>query len=454
MAVHSNRKGLDLPLAGAPVLQISEAAPSRRVALLAADLPGVKPALAVQVGDRVLRGQKLFEDKRIAGVAFTSPAAGTVAAVHRGERRALVSLVIDVDPGDGPAQQVKFASFNGRGAADLDAGAVRALMQESGMWTALRQRPFGHVPAADGKAGAIFVTATDSRPHAPPPALVIGPRADDFRAGLACLTRLGAGPVYLCAPAGEAIDAPAGVQVEQFTGPHPSGTVGWHIHCLHPVSMERHVWHIGYQDVIALGHLVRTGLLDVARVISLAGPSVRQPRLLRTRQGAGIDELIAGELHEGEHRVISGSVLDGRKAMGEQLGYLGRYHLQVAALPEAREREMFGYLRPGGEKFSVTGTVLGAFRRGAQGFRMNTSTNGGERAMVPIGSYERVLPFDILPTFLLRALITRDDIRAQELGALELEEEDLSLATYVCPGKTEYGPLLRAALTRIEKEHG
>ena len=453
MAVHSNRKGLTLPLAGAPALQVDAARPSPRVALLTADSVGLKPALAVQVGDRVLRGQKLFEDKRIPGVAYTAPAAGTVAAIHRGDRRALISVVIDVAADDGPAQQVKLSAFSGRPAAELDIGAVRALMLESGLWTALRQRPFGHVPAADGTAEAVFVTAADSRPHAPPPALVIGPRIDEFNAGLLCLTKVGAGPVVLCTAAGEAIDAPAGVRVEQFAGPHPSGTVGWHVHCLNPVSMERHVWHIGYQDVIALGHLVRTGELDVGRVISLAGPSVRSPRLLRTRLGASVDALVAGELQEGEHRVISGSVLDGRAASGEASGYLGRYHLQVAALPEAREREMFGYIRPGAEKFSVTGTVLGAFRR-AHGFAMNTSTHGGERAMVPIGSYERVLPFDILPTFLLRALITRDDVRAQELGALELEEEDLSLATYVCPGKTEYGPLLRAALTRIEKEHG
>lgn len=449
MAVHSNRKGLDLPLAGAPTLQIGDAAPSRRVALLAADTPGLKPAIAVQAGDRVLRGQKLYEDKRVPGLAFTSPAAGTVAAIHRGERRALISVVIDVDPADGPAQQVKFTAHGGRNVADV--GTLRTLMQESGLWTALRQRPFGHVPAADGTAEAIFVTAVDSRPHAPPPPLVIGARAEDFREGLTALTRLGAGPVYLCVAAGEAIEAPPGVQVEQFRGPHPSGTVGWHIHCLHPVSMERHVWHIGYQDVIALGHLLRTGTLDVGRVISLAGPSVRAPRLLRTRLGACIDELVAGELHEGEHRVLSGSVLDGRIAAGETGGYLGRHHLQVAALPEGRKREMFGYILPGADKFSVTGAVLGAFTRARR--VLTTSTNGGERAMVPIGTYEHVLPFDIEPVFLLRALITRDDEMAQKLGALELDEEDLALATCVCPSKYEYGPLLRDALARIEKEH-
>jgi Na+-transporting NADH:ubiquinone oxidoreductase subunit A len=451
MALHANRKGLDLPLAGAPALEIADAAPSGRVALLAADVPGLKPGLVVQVGDQVLRGQKLFEDKRIPGVAFAAPAAGTVSAIHRGERRALVSVVIDVDATDGPSRQVPLAAHRGRSVAELDVGEVRALMLESGLWTALRQRPFGHVPAADGTAEAVFVTAADSRPHAPPPALVIGRRGDDFRDGLTALTKLGAGPVLLCVAAGDGIDAPAGVRVEQFQGPHPSGSVGWHIHCLHPVDMARRVWHIGYQDVLALGHLLRTGLIDVERVVSLAGPSVRRPRLLRTRLGASVDQLVRGELAEGEHRVISGSVLDGRVAAGEAAGYLGRYHLQVAALPEGREREMFGWILPGADKFSVTGAVIGAFTRAQRA--LTTTVNGGARAMVPIGTYERVLPFDIEPVFLLRALIIKDDQAAQALGALELDEEDLALATCVCPSKYEYGPLLREALTRIEREH-
>lgn len=451
MSLHRNRRGLDLPLAGAPAAQVEQARPSRRVALLAADTPGLKPALAVQVGERVQRGQKLYEDKRNPGVAFTAPAAGTVVAIHRGERRALISVVIEVDADDGPAMQVDFASYRGVPAADIDGAGLRALMLESGLWTALRERPFGNVPAADGKASALFVTATDSRPHAPRPATVIAARAAEFRDGLAALTRLGIAPVYLCLAAGEDFTAPAGVQVEHFEGPHPSGSVGWHIHRLHPVSMERRAWHIGYQDVIALGHLIATGRLDVSRVISLAGPSVRQPRLLRSRLGASIDELVAGELVAGEHRVISGCVLDGRAAAGDAAGYLGRYHLQVAALPEGRQRELFGWIRPAADKFSVTGSVLGAFLRKAR--PLTTAANGGARAMVPIGTYERVLPFDIEPTYLLRALIIKDDQAAQALGALELEEEDVALATCVCPSKYEYGPLLREALTRIEKEH-
>jgi len=212
------------------------------------------------------------------------------------------------------------------------------------------------------------------------------------------------------------------------------------------------VWHVGYQDVAAIGHLLATGRIDVGRVIALAGPGVARPRLLRTRLGAATDELVAGELAPGAQRVVSGSVLDGRTAAGEATGYLGRYHLQVSALPEGNRREFLGWLAPGREKHSLTGVVLGAFARRA--LPLTTTTNGSPRAMVPIGTYERVMPLDLLPTFLLRALITGDDEQAEALGCLELDEEDLALCTYVCPGKYEYGPLLRGALERIAKDAG
>lgn len=448
MALHTTKKGLDLPLTGEPVPTIGPAAPVSHVALLGADYPGLKPALRVQPGDPVQRGQALFEDRRRPGVLFTAPAAGTVAAVHRGDRRVFLSLVIAVAAAE---SQVTFASYRGRAPEQLDAAEVRALLLESGLWTALRTRPFGKLPAPQESCDALFVTAIDTRPHAPSPSLALADRAADLRAGLVCLTRLTAGPVFFCTDAAMAIEAPPGVVVERFAGPHPAGNVGLHIHRLHPVGLENRVWHIGCQDVAAIGRLFLTGTLDVERVISLAGPGVLRPRLLRTRIGAATGELVRSELQPGEQRVLSGSVLDGRAASGPAEGYLGRYHLQVAALPEGRRRELLGWLRPGADKYSVTGVVLGAFAR-ARRFALTTSTNGGPRAMVPIGSYERVMPFDILPTFLLRALIVGDDVRAQQLGCLELDEEDVALCTYVCPGKYEYGPLLRSALERIEKE--
>jgi len=454
MAVHTIRKGLDLPLAGAPEQRIDAAAPVRQVALLGADTLGLRPALAVQPGDRVLRGQLLYGDRKSPGVCYTSPAAGTVRAVNRGDRRAFLSMVIDVAEDDGPGAQVPFANLPSPGSVPGDGAAVRALLLESGLWGALRTRPFSHVPAADASPQAIFVTAVDTHPHAPDPQVVLSGREADFAAGMAAIEQLAPGPVYLCRAAGSHIAAGPGsrAEVHEFSGPHPSGTPGLHIHLLHPADTARTVWHIGYQDVAAIGHLFNTGRLEVERVIALAGPAVQRPRLLRVRLGASVDQMTQGELAGGTVRVLSGSVLDGRVATGDEIGYLGRHHRQVSVLHEGHERELFGWITPQKDKYSLWSVVLGHFA-GGRGLPLTTSTNGGERAMVPIGGYERVMPMDLMPTFLLRALIIGDVVRAQALGCMELDEEDLALCTFVCPGKTEYGPLLRKVLDQIEKEY-
>jgi Na+-transporting NADH:ubiquinone oxidoreductase subunit A len=454
VAGHRLKRGLDLPLAGVPQQVIEPARRCSRVGVLGADMVGLKPTFAVQPGDRVQRGQLLFEDKATPGVRHTAPAAGTVVAIHRGEKRAFQSLVIEVDGDPAAETQSPFAAYGGAPPARLTADAVRALLLESGLWTALRTRPFSRVPdPASPPPRALFVTAIDTRPHAPSVDVVLAGRMDDFHAGVAALAQLTAGTTFVCVAAGSSVTAPtiAGVQLETFDGPHPAGNAGTHIHLLCPVDLERTVWHVGYQDVAAIGRLFATGRLDVERVVALAGPSVQRPRLLRTRLGASTDELTAGELLPGHQRVVAGSVLDGRLAAGPVHGYLGRHHQQVSALAEAGERELFGWIAPGADKFSIWGVVLGAWRRRAR-LALTTTTNGGKRAMVPIGSFERVMPLDLMPTFLLRALLVRDDERAEALGALELDEEDLALCTFVCPGKAEYGPLLREALHRIQKE--
>ncbi|MDP2008153.1 MAG: Na(+)-translocating NADH-quinone reductase subunit A [Rubrivivax sp.] len=453
MTVHQVKRGLDLPLAGEPVQAIEPARDSVQVALLGVDYPGLKPTFHVQPGDRVQRGQLLFNDKQVPGVRFTAPAAGTVSALHRGEYRAFQSLVLDLEGDDGPHAQVPFASFTGAAPSALDAEQVRALLVESGLWTALRSRPYSKVPRLDATPLALFITAIDTRPHAPDVNTVLAERHDDFRTGVAVLSQLCQGPTHVCVAPGFAVTLPAlpRVAVEVFEGPHPAGNAGTHIHFLCPVDHERCVWHIGYQDVAAIGQLFTTGQLDVERVVSLAGPSVLRPRLLRTRLGASVDVLTQGEIAPGAQRIVSGSVLDGRSAAGPVHGWLGRYHQQITALAEAVEREFFGWMMPGTDKFSIWGVVAGAWMRHPK-LALNTTTNGGERAMVPIGSFERVMPLDLMPTFLLRALLMAQDERAEKLGVLELDEEDLALCTFVCPGKAEYGPLLRQALTRIEKE--
>lgn len=444
-------KGLDLPLAGAPEQVIEPAVASAAVALLAEDYVGLKPTFHVAEGDEVARGALLFEDRATPGVRFTAPAAGRVAAIHRGARRAFVSLVIALEAAGGAEPEVTFTRFRAAPPESLSRAEIVDLLVESGLWTALRTRPFSRVPSPEAAPEALFVTAIDSRPHAPAVDVVMTGRLDEFRTGLACLAKLTSGPTFLaCAEASRAAVEVPGVTLARFTGPHPAGNAGTHIHVIHPADLERPVWHIGYQDVLAIGRLFRTGSLEVERVVALAGPSVGRPRLLRTRLGAATDGLVRGEIGPGS-RVVSGSVLDGRTATGPTTGYLGRYHQQLSALPEPRERELFGWIRPGGEKFSIWRVVASAFKPPAA-LELDTSTHGGPRAMVPIGAFERVMPLDILPTFLLRALLMGDIERALELGCIELDEEDLALCTFVCPGKAEYGPLLRAALTRIEKE--
>ena len=455
MAVHRIKKGLTLPLVGEPDQAVEKATPPLRVAVVATDYHGLKPTMHVKVGDTVRRGEMLFEDKKNPGVRFTAPGSGKVVGVHRGAKRALQSVVIELDADDraGKGSSVSFQSDTGKHPAELDGSQVEALLVESGLWTALRTRPFSKVATPGTRPKSIFVTAADSNPHAPDPGVVLAGLGDDFERGLVALGKLTDGKVFVCKAPGTDVQVPSSgnVQVEEFAGPHPSGTAGLHIHTLDPVDRRKLVWNVGYQDVVAIGKLFGGGGLDVTRVVSLAGPVVERPRLLRTRIGASLDGLVEGELAAGENRVISGSVLSGRAAMGEVHGFLGRYDNQVAVLAEGREREFLGWLAPGGDRFSVLNTFVAKLMPGKK-FEMTTSTNGSDRAIVPVGTYERVFPMDILPTFLVRALSVGDVERCEELGVLELDEEDMALCSFVCPGKIDYGVHLRDVLTTIEKD--
>ncbi len=440
------KKGLDIPLKGQPQQSIDDAPPVRSVALLGTDVHGLRARMAVDVGDRVRLGQALFIDKRNPEVPFTAPGAGVVAAINRGARRALLSVVIDLD-GDAAEE---FPAFDRGRLPQLEAGVVRENLRVAGLWPAFRTRPFSKVPAPDGQPAAIFVTAIDTNPLAADPAVIIAAASEDFAAGLDVVSRLTDGPVYLCTPRNSGIDCPEGAQFRhaEFSGPHPAGLPGTHIHFLEPVSESRVVWHVGYQDVIAIGRLFLTGSLPVERIISIAGPSAREPRLLRTRAGASVADLLRGETVPGRLRIISGSVLGGHRAAGP-LAFLGRYHNQVSVLGEGGEREFLAFMRPGMGKYSATRSYAAHIAQ-RDGFAMTTTQNGSPRAMVPIGSFEKIMPLDILPTPLLKALLVEDTDRARTLGCLELDEEDLALCTFVCNGKYEYGPFLRMNLDEIE----
>ena len=445
------KRGLDLPISGNPEQIIESGHPVRSVALLGADYPGLKPTMEVAVGDRVTAGQLIFTDKKTPGIKFTAPASGLVSAINRGAKRVFQSLVVDIE--DGATDTTSFDKHSAEEIQALSAEKIVQTLIDSGLWTTFRTRPFGKVPKVESKPRAIFVTAMDSRPLAANPALVINEQRDSFVAGIDVLSRLTDGAVYVCSEANADIPQSQNSQArhEQFSGPHPSGLAGTHIHFLDPVNINKTVWTLGYQELIAIGHLFLDGQLHFERVISLAGPGVEKPRLLRTRLGANTNELTEGELISGaNHRVITGSVLDGRSAFGPS-AYLGVLHNQVSVLEEGTKRELLGYAMPGSDKFSLTRLFASAFL-GSKKFEMTTSKGGSERAMVPLGTYEEVMPLDILPTQLLRALLVDDFDGSIDLGCLELNEDDLALCTFACIGKYEYGPYLRQMLTRIEAE--
>jgi Na+-transporting NADH:ubiquinone oxidoreductase subunit A len=442
------KKGLDLPISGKPEQVVEDARAVRSVALVGDDYPGMKPTMLVQEGDVVRKGQALFSDKKNEGVLYTAPAAGRVSGIHRGAKRALLSVVIDVE-GDGSET---FPAVGAQGIAGLTAEQVTDSLVASGLWTALRTRPFSKVPEIGSRPHSIFVTAMDTNPLAADPAVIIGLRQTDFKAGLDVIARLTDGAVHVCHEATRPVPlgSDSRERASAFSGIHPAGLPGTHIHFLDPVGPQKTVWYVGYQDVIGIGHLFLTGELDSSRVVALGGPGVERPRLLRTVLGANLTELTAGQLDGRDNRVISGSIFSGRAAESPE-DFLGRYHVQVSVLPEDRERRFIGYLSPGTDRHSVFPIYLSKWL-GEKGIRFTTSTNGSQRGMVPIGTYEQVMPLDILPTQLLRALLVGDLDTAVNLGALELDEDDIALCTYACPAKYEYGPVLRSVLDTIEKE--
>lgn len=441
------KKGLDLPITGAPEQSISDGPVVSSVAIVGFDYVGMKPTMAVKVGDRVKLGQVIFSDKKTEGVKYTAPGAGVVKAINRGDRRALQSVVIELDGDDA----VEFNKYSASELSSLTREQVQENLIESGLWTALRTRPFSRVPQPGSAPNSIFVTAMDTNPLAADPAVIIAEQKEAFSQGLEILTRLSETTVYLCKAPGADVPTADGVTVEEFEGLHPAGNAGTHIHFLDPVSQKKTVWTIGYQDVIAFGKLFTEGKLPTDRVVAVGGPKATKRSLLRTRLGADLNELLAGAQDGDHNRVISGSVWSGRAASGP-FAYLSRYANQLTILEEGDEREFIGWLLPGSNKFSVLNIFTSFLSRSTKKFDFTTTTNGSERAMVPVGQFEQLIPMDILPTQLLRALVTGDIVHAMELGCLELDEEDLALCTFACPGKYEYGPILRDNLTRIEKE--
>jgi Na+-transporting NADH:ubiquinone oxidoreductase subunit A len=442
------KRGLDVPLHGA--LASHEAIDRLdvgRVALLPQESWGIKVRLLVREGDAIQVGTPLFCDRRDETVLYTSPAAGTIKTIHRGDRRIVHSIVIEAR---GFEDAVTFHPVDLRKA---DRATVVAALAGSGLWPALRRRPFDRVASTTDTPRAIIVQAYDSSPLAPDLRELVRGREQEVKAGLAVLKALGDGPVHLAVQSGKDWSACAadGTQVTAFQGPHPSGAAGTSIHHLAPAGASRTTWYVGVQDVADIGRLFTTGKRPTTRLVAITGPEAKAPKLVRTRPGADIDLLLQGESTAREARVVNGSALWGTTANpATPTGFLGRYAHQVTLLENKVERDLLGWALPVNGRYTKTNTVFDKFFR--KRFKFDTDTNGSLRAIVPIGVYESVMPLDVLPTQLIKSLACGDIEMAEKLGVLELGEEDLALCQFVDPCKVPITDWLRSMLTTIEKE--
>jgi|TARA_B100001287_G_scaffold269768_1_gene267608 Na+-transporting NADH:ubiquinone oxidoreductase subunit A len=445
------KKGLDIPIYGTPAEDIVDSKKSRSVAVLGNDYVGMKPTMLVEEGDSVSLGQPLFEDKKNPGVLITSPAGGKIEAINRGDRRALQSIVIEVEAEE---KAEEFKSFTTEELVSATSESVRHQLITSGMWAAFRTRPYSKIPTVDSSPSNVFISVLDTEPLSPDPEKIVNLRLEDFNFGISVLKRLIDCPIHISVSENSSLEIIEDEQVKKhrFSGPHPAGLVGTHMHYISPASLTNVNWTIGYQDLMAIGSLFKTGYVSTERVIALSGPQVNEPRYIKTRLGACTDELTAGELTQRENRIISGSVISGREAIGSY-AYLGRYHNQISVIaePNSKDREFMNWLTPGPRKFSKIPLFLSSLFP-KKIFKFKALMNGSDRPIVPIGVYEEVLPLNMLPAMLLRNVVLMDTEKIQDLGGLELDEEDLSLCSYVCPGKYDFGSLLRAGLNKIEVE--
>lgn len=418
------RKGLDIRLAGAPSKQIERFEP-KFCAIRPTDFIGVVPKLHVEEGDTVKVGSVLFHDKNNERIVFTSPISGTVKAIVRGEKRAILKIMVE---NDGKNDAIDFSFVND----PIDK------MLQSGVWPMLRQRPFATIANPNDRPKHIFVSMFDTSPLAPDNDYIIENQYDAIAEGINVLSRLTDGNVYInvnvnsttCTDAINRISTGINnVVITQFEGPHPAGNVGTQINALSPINKGETVWYCYPQDVITIGKLFLTGRYDSTRIIAMTGSAVKNPHYYQTQVGADITPIL--DIVDNS-RVISGNVLTGTKITGDNC--IGFYDSQVTVIPEGNEYKLFGWLRPIFKRFT------------------DTNTNGDTRPYIMTGQFERVFPFDIYPMQLIKACLIKDIDQMEELGIYEVDAEDFALCEVIDPSKTQIQQIIRDGLEFIRKE--
>ena len=433
------KKGLDLPISGSPSTEIDSTTAINSIAVLGADYVGLKPTMMVDEGDQVQLGQKLFENKKNPGTYITAPSSGVVKSINRGEKRRFLSLIIETDHSLDP---ITF-DIN-------DYSSLIEFLVDSGALAYFRTRPYNRMPQPSEVPSAIFVNACDTSPLAADPYELIKHDQDLFNKGLSFIESINSDIKTFCSYQNNNFDQSiSGVSYNQFEGPHPAGLVGTHIHFLYPVGQNRTVWTISWQEVISLGYLLSNKNLRTNKYISIGGPNCHEPKILKVKYGSNLSETSAGKILD-DSRVISGSVLHGHT--GENvMNYLSAFDNQVSVLPDQSNDILFNWAMPGSKLHSKLPAFISSWIK-PKTFNFNVSMNGGNRAIVPISSYQEIMPLNILTTQLLKSLVTLDIELGEKLGVLELAPEDLALASYVCPSKYDYQSILDSNLEKMYEE--
>jgi Na+-transporting NADH:ubiquinone oxidoreductase subunit A len=441
------RRGLDIHLSGSAEKIYNVVEKSSTYAVKPPDFPGIVPKLAVHPGDTVMAGSVLFFDKLLPEIKFCSPVSGTVKVIDRGERRRILEVVIQTGP------DMQYVDFKPARPSELNRDEIIKKLLDSGLWPMIRQRPYAIIARPGKLPRDIFISGFDTAPLAPDMDLVVKGNSEDFQAGIDALAKLASGAIHLSLnadyPADDVFAKAKNVELHYFHGPHPAGNPGIQIHHIKPVNKGEVVWYVGPQEVIMIGRLFRKGIYDALKVVALAGSEVKKPVYYKVIGGASIEPLVRNNVNPGNHRYISGNVLTGSGIKSN--GHIGFYDNQVTVIPEGDHYEFLGWMMPGFKKFSTSRTFL-SWLFPKKKYTADTNFNGSQRAFVMTGEYERVLPMNIYPVHLLKAILAEDIERMENLGIYEVAEEDFALCEYVCTSKIEVQELVRQGIDLMIKE--
>ncbi|NGY37015.1 Na(+)-translocating NADH-quinone reductase subunit A [Flavobacterium sp. XN-5] len=442
------KRGLNLKLIGEAAKSVLELPVAEIFAIKPKDFVGLTPKLLVKVGTNVLAGTKLFYDKNNENILFCSPVSGEVIEIIRGEKRVILEIKILAD------REIKHLLFNKSNPNQLSRKEIVEQLLDSGIWTFIRQRPYGTIAKPSENPKAIFISAFDTNPLAPDNDFIMSGKESHFQTGIDALKKLTTGKTHLNVKANSSPAATFGqtqnVQINNISGPHPAGNIGVQIHHIDPINKGEVVWYINPQDVVIIGKLFDKGIFDAARTIAVTGSQIIKPQYYKTIVGSSIKNILADTgLKKGDNRIISGSILSGSKVPAD--GFLGFYDSQITVIPEGNQYEFMGWLKPGFDKFSMSRTFFSWLSPNKQ-HDLNTNLHGEERPFVMTGQYEKVFPMNIYPVQLLKSILIEDIDMMEKLGIYEVAEEDFALCELVCTSKIKSQEIIRHGLDMVRKE--